>query len=212
MSRMSSPSADVFGRIYGNNSWGFGSGHGSTLKVTRGYRAFVEDFLLENQVRSVVDYGCGEWSFSRDMDWHGASYTGLDVVGEIVERNQHEYGKAGVRFMLSPDKPEELPAGDLLIAKDVLQHLPNSHVDVFVREVMSRYRYSLITNDKGGRTNEDVPMGGWRPVDIRCKPFNVDATAVYVFHGPKVRSVRNLRQWNDFNAWTKVVLLARTDA
>ena len=100
-------------------------------------------------MQSVVDYGCGDWAFSRKIDWQGATYTGLEIVSDLVTRNQRLYGRAGVRFAVTPESPEALPAGDLLVAKDVLQHLPNHDIHRFLTEVVVRYRYALITNDIG---------------------------------------------------------------
>jgi hypothetical protein len=39
------------------------------------------------------------------------------------------------------------PGGDLLLIKDVLQHLSNHSVQEFLEKVLPRYRYALITND-----------------------------------------------------------------
>src|SRR5436305_1188374 len=64
--------ARVFTEIYDKNVWGFGSGHGSSLEVTSGYRQLITNFITHNAVRTVVDYGCGDWNFSRAIDWAGS--------------------------------------------------------------------------------------------------------------------------------------------
>ncbi len=38
---------------------------GSQIQLSREYVAFLEDFMLRNQIHSVVDVGCGDWAFSR---------------------------------------------------------------------------------------------------------------------------------------------------
>jgi len=43
--------------------------------VTGPYRTSLEDFIRANGVRSVLDYGCGDWQFSRLIDWQQAFYT-----------------------------------------------------------------------------------------------------------------------------------------
>ncbi len=50
----------IFDEIYNKNIWGFGSGHGSLPSVTKGYRKFLENFIKDNNIKSVVDYGCGD--------------------------------------------------------------------------------------------------------------------------------------------------------
>src|SRR5215467_8001474 len=65
---------NTFNRIYAEGRWGKDgtgkgtSGYGSTLEITREYRAYVEDFMKKHAVRSVIDAGCGDWSFSSAMD------------------------------------------------------------------------------------------------------------------------------------------------
>jgi 2-polyprenyl-3-methyl-5-hydroxy-6-metoxy-1,4-benzoquinol methylase len=140
-------SREAFETAYRDGRWGFGSGHGSLPRTTRTYRRFLEEFLGANSVRSVLDYGCGDWQFSRLIDWHGATYVGFDVVEPVIERNQQLYGRPGVEFMITPEDPADLPDADLLICKDVLQHLPNSDVQTFLESVAPRFPVSLIIND-----------------------------------------------------------------
>src|SRR6187200_2879013 len=66
---------DTFNRIYATGRWatdaaGKGtSGSGSTLEITREYRAYIEDFIKKHEVNSVIDAGCGDWSYSSVIDW-----------------------------------------------------------------------------------------------------------------------------------------------
>ncbi len=55
------------------------------------YRAFVQQFMSRNSVRSVVDLGCGEWQFSRLIDWTGVRYLGVDVVPAVIEKNRPRF-------------------------------------------------------------------------------------------------------------------------
>ena len=58
---------DTFNRIYATGRWatdatGKGtSGSGSTLEITREYRAYIEDFIKKHAVNSVIDVGCWDW-------------------------------------------------------------------------------------------------------------------------------------------------------
>jgi SAM-dependent methyltransferase len=197
----------AFADIYRNNVWGFGSGHGSLTNVTKGYRSFVETFIRENGVRSVVDYGCGDWQFSRLINWGDAEYTGVDVVESVVAANQKQYGRCGVRFELNNGKAR---SGDLLLVKDVLQHFSDDDIEDFLRDVLPRFRFALITNCVLPESilNASISTGSFRPLDLRKAPFKFPATAVYSFTGPKTYSWRK-RMY--FPAWKKIVLLAMGD-
>ena len=48
--------------------------HGAT---TRGYVKSLHA-LAERRIRTVVDLGCGDWQFSKYVDWRGIEYHGYD--------------------------------------------------------------------------------------------------------------------------------------
>jgi SAM-dependent methyltransferase len=173
--------ADTFNRIYAEGSWGRDvtgkgtSGSGSTLEITREYRAYVEDFIKTHAIKSVVDAGCGDWSFSSAMDWGDASYLGVDIASDVIEavRRKHEKGK--IRFQVG-DITEDLPAADLLISKDVLQHLSNELVQKFIKNNLrtGKYKWAILTNDRGRPPrNLDILPGGYRVIDLAAPPFEV---------------------------------------
>ena len=170
---------DTFNRIYAEGTWGTNvagkgtSGTGSTVEITREYRAYVEDFIKKHSVKSVVDAGCGDWSFSSAMDWGEASYLGVDIASDVIAavRNKHEKGK--IKFQVG-DITDELPAAELLISKDVLQHLSNELVHKFIRNNLrkGKYKWVILTNDRGSE-NRDVASGGYRAIDLAAPPFEV---------------------------------------
>ena len=170
---------NTFNRIYAEGTWGRDvagkgiSGTGSTLEITREYRAYVEDFLKTHAVKSVVDAGCGDWSFSRAINWGEASYLGVDIASDVIAavRNKHESGK--IKFQVG-DISGDLPAADLLISKDVLQHLSNDLVHKFIRNNLrtGKYKWVILTNDRGSKNN-DVASGGYRAIDLAAPPFDV---------------------------------------
>jgi SAM-dependent methyltransferase len=170
---------DTFNRIYAEGTWGKDaagkgiSGSGSTLAITRQYRAYVEDFIKTHGVKSVVDAGCGDWNFSSAMDWGGASYLGIDIASDVIAAVRRKHEKGTIRFQVG-DITDELPAADLLISKDVLQHLSNPLVQKFIRNNLrkGKYKWVILTNDRGTR-NADIENGGYRAIDLAAAPFEV---------------------------------------
>jgi SAM-dependent methyltransferase len=173
--------ADTFNRIYAEGSWGKDvtgkgtSGSGSTVEITREYRAYIEDFMKRHAVMSVVDAGCGDWSFSSAIDWGDASYLGVDIASDVIEtvRKKHQTGK--ITFQVG-DITEALPAADLLISKDVLQHLSNELVHKFIKNNLrkGKYRWVILTNDRSSRPqNLDTVPGGYRAINLAAAPFEV---------------------------------------
>jgi SAM-dependent methyltransferase len=181
----------AFQAIYAKGAWGrnqFGeasSGLGSTLEFTRIYRVFLQDFLAKHDIRSVVDAGCGDWEFSRAIDWTGIDYLGLDVVPSVIAGNQRSFASAKVRFAVANIVRDPLPAADLLIVKDVLQHLSHADIARFLAQ-LPRYRHVLIVNDvhPDSLTAEpqDIQTGGYRPLDSTRLPHSMPGTKVLVWH------------------------------
>lgn len=181
----------AFQAIYAQAAWGTNqsgagsSGLGSTLEFTKIYRVFLQDFLAKHDIRSVVDAGCGDWEFSQAIDWTGIDYLGLDVVPSVIADNQRRFGSAKVRFAVANIVRDPLPAADLLVVKDVLQHLSHADIARFLAQ-LPRYRHVLIVNDVHPVSltaePQDIETGGYRPLDSTRLPHSVPGTKVLVWH------------------------------
>jgi SAM-dependent methyltransferase len=200
----------VFNDIYARKIWGPGSGEGSLPEHTKGYRGFLEQFIRDRRVTRVVDYGCGDWQFSRLIDWSGVEYLGLDVVDALIDHHRQVYGARNIRFQALDGIPVELPDADLIILKDVLQHWSRQTIASFMPAI-AKYRYALITNcvDPSGPTlNHDIADGGFRPLDLTRPPFSYELSPVFEF-----TNRRSLLRLERAPRWKKVVLLQqRMDA
>ena len=169
----------AFNGVYASGKWakdssGRGtSGPGSTLEITREYRAYLQAFIKSHHVTSVVDAGCGDWSFSHAIDWNYAHYLGVDISTEVIDIVKKRYESAATEFKLG-NVSDSLPSADLLLCKDVLQHLPNEQVLKFIRNNLKKgkYKWAIITNDKG-RDNHDIRPGEHRLIDLSAPPFGV---------------------------------------
>jgi 2-polyprenyl-3-methyl-5-hydroxy-6-metoxy-1,4-benzoquinol methylase len=196
---------DKFRDIYLNREWTTSSqarsasGPGSDLQNAQEYVDLIQQIIIspEYQIKSVVDVGCGDWGLSKHIDWSNVSYTGIDIVPEIVTSLQSQYGSDNVTFKQGNLMFDELPSADLLIVKDVLQHLPNQAVSLLIATQLKKYRFAIITNDREriqyllyplkylqkriGEANIDIPAGEWRPLNLRDSPFDFTATEILTF-------------------------------
>lgn len=171
----------VFSKIYADDSWGRGSGPGSNPDVLADYRAFLERIVRLNDIRTIVDVGCGDWQFSRFVNFGDAQYLGLDLVDSVVAANNAAYGSDRVDFKRAPADPNDIPAGDLIIMKDVLQHLPDEQIMVYREIIRSKFRYALITNSR--RKGDDPVNIDIQPGEFRCLALNAEP---YLFGGVAV--------------------------
>ena len=196
-----------FERIYADNEWKYGSGEGSLPVHTAPYRCFIENFIKEHKIESVVDFGCGDWQSSRLIDWEGVKYIGFDIVPSVIEENRVRYSRPNVEFRIFKDQFSELPITDLLIVKDVLQHWSNEAIQRFLPYV-KRYRFALITNcvkPFGPTVNGDIRDGDFRYLDLCSAPFNLEAEEVVTFTNH--RSI--LEKLWPRPRWKKKVLLSK---
>lgn len=88
------PYEEKFERIYQEKIWGSSeeddgfSGGGSLLQYAFLFHEYLTRFLQDHQIRSVVDLGCGDWTFAKWINWRGIDYIGYDVVGSVIEKKQ----------------------------------------------------------------------------------------------------------------------------
>jgi SAM-dependent methyltransferase len=179
----------IFTEIYGYGAWGHNlngrgfSGTGSTVLNAAPYMAFLENFIRANNIQSVLDVGCGDWLFSQHINWSHATYTGMDVVKYIIDRNTQLYASPKIQFIHYNGEFTDLPAADLIICKDVLQHLSNDKILSFLTQ-LHKYKYCLLTNDTEpstfSSTNYDIVSGDHRFLDLSKPPFNLKG--VKIFH------------------------------
>ena len=196
-----------FSTIYATDEWGGGSGEGSFAVHTRGYGGFLERFARQKNISSIVDIGCGDWQFSRLIDWGESRYLGVDVVPAVIEANRRQFGSDKVDFQLYDGDFSSLPAADLVIIKDVLQHLSHARINDFLA-TLPRYKFALITNciNPAGETeNRDIPDGGFRQLDLQRPPFELEAEEVYRFSNHRPLLTRLFQK----PRWTKKVLLVQ---
>lgn len=188
------PSApEIFSAIYAGNDWINGSGEGSTLANTTAYRNYLQGFLRDRHIRTVVDIGCGDWQFSKLIDWGETQYLGTDVVPEIVERNRRLHGSPAVSFAVSESIDAPLPHADLLIVKDVLQHWPNAAIRSLLAR-LDQCRFALITNCTDPATNDDCPLGGFRGLDLQGAPFSLHCEKVLTYEWHSQHHGRSFRK------------------
>lgn len=140
--------AAIFSAVYQHGMWGGGrgvfySGHGSHDDAVVGpYVDVVSAFLTPLPAKpSVVDLGCGDFAVGSKLRDFCAGYIVCDVVPELVERNQAAFGGD---FRCLDIARDDLPAGDVVFLREVLQHLDNESIKIVVDRLAS-YRWAVIT-------------------------------------------------------------------
>ena len=162
---------DVFNKIYSTSHWGYKSGIGSYPENATAWTSIVNSFLEKEDITTVLDIGCGDWRLGKTYRLENKQYVGMDVSSVIVNDIQPN-SKENIKFIHGDASVTDLEKTDLVLIKDVLQHLPNSDVLKILNKVIESCRYALICNDLFPGDNVDIVAGGWRPLDFSKDPFN----------------------------------------
>ncbi len=188
---------EIFSGIYERNAWIVGSGEGSLPENTIIYRTFLQHFLQEKKIQTVLDIGCGDWQLGSRIDWSGIEYVGIDIVPSVIEMNRRRYPSEHLSFVCADATTERLPPADLLLIKDVLQHWPN---DTILCSLSSwkECRYVLLTNDVCDHPTIDCVLGSHRPINLALPPFSLPLTEVLRY---------DVHEYSQAKTTTKVVCL-----
>jgi len=165
---------EIFSKIYKNKIWGegeFNSGDGSRRdKLVIPYIEFLRTFLSECKCdKTLVDLGCGDFYVGEQIVSNCSNYIACDVVSELIEYNKIKFTYENLKFVTCDIVNDELPSGNIVVIRQVLQHLSNEQIAKVVSKLYS-YQYLVIT--------EHLPLGSFIP--------NLDKSP-----GPDVRLYKN---------------------
>lgn len=210
---------EIFSEIYRTNEWGgkpgeFYSGDGTTDPAIAGSYLKCVAELAEKYGFSelnAVDLGCGDMRIGCAISKSFKTYTGVDIVAEMIEHHKKQYPEESLRFCHLDIIEDELPDGDVCFIRQVLQHLSNEQIGKVLAK-LSKYKYVLITEhlptpNEAIRPNMDKPHGA----DVRLHqnsgvyitepPFNISKSMVEV-----VLEVEGHGQANYKEPWIKGVI------
>lgn len=181
--------AEAFSCIYNEKLWGddgvsaYYSGKGShDISQVKPYVDHVCQFLQSlQQPAKIVDLGCGDFNIGRQLVGSCSDYHGCDIVKDLIDYNKQHFAQSQVSFSCLDATTDRLPAGNVLLVRQVLQHLSNEAIMAICRQ-FQQFDYVIVT--------EHVPAGKFIPnidkpngpdsrlrfnsgVDITAPPFAI---------------------------------------
>ena len=181
------PTKAVMEQIYEQHLWGgkgfdFYSGIGShDLIMVNNYVKTITDFLKShNHKMTICDLGCGDFNIGQHIFKYSKKYFAIDLVEGLIERNKTKFKADNLEFLCLDISKDELPKKDVIILRQVLQHLSNTEIQQILNK-LTTYKYIILT--------EHLPVGDFIPntnkiasqgirlkhqsgVDILKEPFN----------------------------------------
>jgi hypothetical protein len=144
------PVEEIFSAIYRERKWGTdsdcSSGTGSHVEsVVLPYVDAVRGFLRSlPSPPAVVDLGCGDFNVGKQIRPYCGSYVACDVVPALIQRNKDKFAAMKVDFRCIDVIDDDLPDGDIVFLRQVLQHLNNAQILKVVHKLY-RYRFLVLT-------------------------------------------------------------------
>lgn len=142
----------IFSEIYKNKVWGddniseFYSGTGSDEENSEPYVNLITSFIKKNNITSVIDLGCGDFRVGRKIADNNLeiTYTGVDIVDELIERNANNFGNNRISFQKINIVKNNLPVGQLCLIRQVLQHLSNNDIKQILKKCR-QFQFVIIS-------------------------------------------------------------------
>ena len=122
---------------------GIGSRHEEFTEV---YIDKIKNFLLSLPSKpSVVDLGCGDFFIGSRLRKYCNKFTAIDIFEELIEFNKEKFVNQNVDFQTLDITKDPLPPGDICFLRNVLQHFSNDHIQKFLKLMLGKYKYLIIT-------------------------------------------------------------------
>lgn len=167
----STSAKSTFTRIYATSEWGYRSGPGSNPEAANWYIEEVNSVINQINPRTILDIGCGDFRVaSRFVLGEETRYLGIDVTPAVINSNL-KFQTKSIKFeCIDIEEFDWKETWDLILVKDVLQHLPNANIKNIIDRIMSHCENALFCNDFDA-ANHDVSIGGYRGIDLQSEPF-----------------------------------------
>jgi SAM-dependent methyltransferase len=142
--------------LWGSNTSDFYSGAGSHHpEVVAPYIAVIGAFLKSFKRPLVVcDLGCGDFNVGKELVKHTKNYIAVDIVTDLIAHNKETFKEENLEFHCLDIAVDDLPAGDCVLLRQVLQHLSNTEVQSIVKK-LNDFKYVILT--------EHIPEGDFIP-------------------------------------------------
>lgn len=168
---------NIFTSIYLRNHWmspdnsESKSGHGSILKNTRNISSELPKIIDQYNITSMLDAGCGDWNWMRHLNLN-CSYVGAEIVEPLIEFLDRKFSSKDVKFIHSDVMIDKMDYYDLVMARDVLVHLPDIGIMKFLENYLtSESKYLMVSHCSVGKTF-DIEAGNLRY--INWDKYNVE--------------------------------------
>jgi len=171
--------ASNFTHIYRTNGWRGResvSGRGSDSDQTEELKIQLPIILTNLRVESLLDLPCGDLNWMKEVDLGPTSYTGADIVPDLIADLQERFQGSGRRFVCLDATRQNPGRFDAIFCRDMLVHLSREDITRCLTNFKkSGSKYLLTTHFTADRSYEELNAIGWRPINLTLPPFSFPA-------------------------------------
>lgn len=147
------------------------SGPGSTLEQTAAVAKIISSVVHQYEIKRILDIPCGDFNWMKHVDLSGVFYHGADILNELVELNQKNFGGKDRLFETMDLLRDNLTAADVLLCRDCLVHFSFKHIRLAIANIKRSGATYLLTTTFPGQKNRDITTGDWFMLNLQAKPF-----------------------------------------
>lgn len=166
------------------------SGDGSRPENCAKFVEWFNNFLVDNNIHTMVDYGCGDGEMWGGMVPKVKNYIGVEIVDELRELRHRNWPSSTFVEKL----PEEMK-GDVILIKDILIHWKDHEIHKFIKSLRGRFDYIILVEWHDETiTDRYSEIDNWRfcPIDLN-KIFGDRYTIVQEDVAPIAKTVAIVR-------------------
>ena len=170
---------------------------------------FIKPYLQKVQIfldtlpkkKDVLDLGCGDFTIGSKLRNFFRDYKAIDINDELIEYNKKRYSHLNISFKALDITKETLPAADICILRQVLQHLSNDAIQKFLLLNKNKFKYIILTehlpDSKNFISNIDMPTSPFVRVEknsgviLTDPPFNLEVVKTIQSFDLKPKKISN---------------------
>jgi hypothetical protein len=195
---------EKFNLIYRTGYWknstnssvsGAGSDHIATINITHS----LTELFKKQKPSTLLDAPCGDFSFMKNIDLTNINYVGLDLVDDLIVKNNKKYKRKNIKFIQGDIIKDSIPCFDIIFVRDCFVHLEDKQIIEAINNIIkSDSKYLISTTFKGKvKNNQSNDYDRWRPINLEMDPFLLPPPISYL-------DDRNKKYESDFDKWMGV--------
>lgn len=158
-------------------------GSNQTNKIIKDLDAFIKN----NKIKSVLDMPCGDFSWMSKLIQMNSnvSYTGYDIVKEIIDLNNKKFSSDKIKFFVKDIVEEKsFDYFDFVFVRDFFIHIMNNDIIKILNVIKkSKIKFFACSSSAHINFNKDVIIGRYRQLNIEIEPFYLDKVFLKISDG-----------------------------